>query len=469
MAPRNPDYRPSPLSGIPNPISSAPPRTPHEEHRVEPSATRDIASGAISFTVNGHQYMIKDFGAPHGHLKDDSRPRLTHHHSDANDLLTRLKIHGDVPLQRVSSWTVAKEQALSWLQDCTKIHTKCRTHEDCILPTRVIHVGASESEVRLIESNGRVGKYACLSHCWGQTPSIKLLKSNRQAFLKHISWDELQLTYKDAISWCRDLKIPYIWIDSLCIVQDDIQDWNRESVKMAAVYGCCYLTLAASAASNHDEGCRVKLPQDFCAYTGPDGATRRAAVTVTKHGLELGTFRSGGSAPLLKRAWVLQELALSPRVLYFGSSELGFECNSGSTCQCGQKIEPSLSQAMPSPRDLMNLVAWAQDDSWAALVEFFSRMQLSRPTDRLPAISGLAFRTYERRRDRGRSSDEYLAGLWRNTFIVDLGWCHCHHGPRITVDPPTPRAPPRLPHAYVRAPRSNTSDTWNKSPIDRHP
>lgn len=66
----------------------------------------------------------------------------------------------------------------------------------------------------------------------------------------YIPWDKLPSTFQDAITVTRRLGIAYIWIDSLCIVQDDAQDWEREAAKMALIFESAYLTIAATAAPN---------------------------------------------------------------------------------------------------------------------------------------------------------------------------------------------------------------------------
>lgn len=69
-----------------------------------------------------------------------------------------------------------------------------------------------------------------------------------------IDWDDLPRTFQDAVITTRAIGIQYLWIDSLCIIQDDLGDWRQESSKMAEVYTNAWLTIAASYARDSTEG-----------------------------------------------------------------------------------------------------------------------------------------------------------------------------------------------------------------------
>ena len=87
------------------------------------------------------------------------------------------------------------------------------------------------------------GRYATLSHCWGKTHPIKLIGANEERLKEGIFVKELPATFRDAVRFVRCLceSIRYIWIDSLCIRQDDAEDWAAESVRMYDVYRNSYL------------------------------------------------------------------------------------------------------------------------------------------------------------------------------------------------------------------------------------
>ncbi|KAF5872954.1 putative het domain-containing protein [Botrytis fragariae] len=148
-----------------------------------------------------------------------------------------------------------------WIANCDSQHTKCASRANYnAFPTRVLDVCQLRREsaiVVLVEKTdasfnspqniGFKKRYATLSHCWGD---YQPLQTKRESFRQHrkgIAWKTLPLTFRDAISIVRALGIRHIWIDSLCIVQDDQDDWEKEAARMAIVYSNSYLNLAATA------------------------------------------------------------------------------------------------------------------------------------------------------------------------------------------------------------------------------
>lgn len=100
-----------------------------------------------------------------------------------------------------------------------------------------------------------------LSHCWGETQFIQLGQSNQDAFRQGIPWSSFPQTFKDAIRIARFLGSEYLWIDSLCILQDCAENWLAESATMGDIYTKSTCNIAASGASNCHEGCFY--PRDY--------------------------------------------------------------------------------------------------------------------------------------------------------------------------------------------------------------
>lgn len=141
----------------------------------------------------------------------------------------------------------------TWIKDCQENHSACKFGTSPgTLPTRVIDVGSPDgrTEPRLRKSDGEPGDYIALSHCWGGKQPLITTKENKCSMKTCIPWAKLPNTFQDAISVTRRLGLRYIWIDSLCIVQDDAEDWEREAAKMALIFEAAYLTVAATAATN---------------------------------------------------------------------------------------------------------------------------------------------------------------------------------------------------------------------------
>jgi hypothetical protein len=122
--------------------------------------------------------------------------------------------------------------------------------------------------VKLLETTDKYASYICLSHCWGkENQPLKCTTANLNEWKSRIDWDLLPQTFQDAIDFVRRLGQRYLWIDSLCILQDDRDDWDEQSVKMAEIYENSYLTLAASWASDCTGGLYHKDSPEGKSYT----------------------------------------------------------------------------------------------------------------------------------------------------------------------------------------------------------
>jgi hypothetical protein len=141
-----------------------------------------------------------------------------------------------------------------WLNLCSEKHKLCFSHSTR-LPTRLLYIG--EDRVRLCLGRYLVDtpKYATLSHCWGESKFRTLDMASLREFQEAIPQEALSKTFCDAIFIARGLGIFYLWIDSLCIIQDDPEDWRTESAPMSSVYGGSTLNIAASAARDGRVGC----------------------------------------------------------------------------------------------------------------------------------------------------------------------------------------------------------------------
>ncbi|OTA35220.1 hypothetical protein BTJ68_04404 [Hortaea werneckii EXF-2000] len=96
--------------------------------------------------------------------------------------------------------------------------------------------------------------YIALSYCWGGKDPARTLRSNYQNRARGMSIAMLPRTYRQAIYLARQLGIHHIWIDALCIVQDDNEDWQRESSRMAEIYSGAYIVFVAAAAADVEGG-----------------------------------------------------------------------------------------------------------------------------------------------------------------------------------------------------------------------
>ncbi|KAK6844272.1 hypothetical protein PG995_014382 [Apiospora arundinis] len=319
----------------------------------------------------------------------------------------------------------AKEQ----IKSCLSEHNCSSDTRRSSLPTRVLDLFAQGGQgmIKLLITNQQRAPYTCLSHCWGNTGRMtKTTTDNLKSRLEGINIADLPRTFRDAVDITRRLGIQYLWIDSLCIIQDCDQDWRSEARRMADIYEGSYVTIAATDSADGDGGCYRHLEEARCSaisVTG-DGGKRIDIYSRQPHqhfNISLETAKSSRSvvSPLLKRCWVFQERLLSPRVLHFCSRELLFECRAGNKCQCGEReFESGLKETFAQL-----LVGDAALDShqtargWWAITRQYSQLQLTFRKDVLLALSGIA-----RRIGDTRPADEYLAGIWKSTLPYSLLW-----------------------------------------------
>ncbi|CAO2648629.1 Nn.00g078960.m01.CDS01 [Neocucurbitaria sp. VM-36] len=329
-----------------------------------------------------------------------------------------------------------------WIEECEQNHERC-AHERQLrsegtssskLPSRVLDIGDRKNDpIRLIETKGSSARYVCLSHCWGKCQTLTLTKANAASLQNNVPINSLQSVYRDAIQFCRRLGVRYIWIDALCIVQDDANDWAIEAAKMASYYGQCYICLAATSAADHDGSCSTSTPRWKFAGKGIDGLPY--IVYVRPNTVHIADGKHEELFPLLTRAWVYQERRLSTRVLHFCQSEVFFECTSMGVCECNRKPKKMQSLFWTKNREtyagghhLLSDTEYVKDEKahlkqeWHAFVTAYTTLKLTCTKDRLPALAGLARLTRKRREAAQVSTGRYLAGLWEEQFASDMAW-----------------------------------------------
>lgn len=329
---------------------------------------------------------------------------------------------------------------------------KKRTLHDALLgevvalPSRIVDVGADGSqELRLLESKGMKGTYLTLSHCWGSGVAVKTLLSNLDDHKERIPMHVLSANLRDAVLTTRRLGFRYLWVDSLCIIQDSTADWEIEASKMAQIYNRSTLTISASRAASSDTG--------FLSGTNDDD-TRSGFVPIC-HPRGLGTYYFSQRAPesssyltdvergpLNSRGWTLQERILSRRSIFFGAAQMHWECQTTRYSQNTQ-LEPqefdTMTGGVSSLRSILNLDAGTvtgptrEQDTlklWYEVLAEFVKRNLTFPDDKLPALSGIVS-VFDEALSRpalgSRTGGEdgntsYVAGLWKQDIPRGLMW-----------------------------------------------
>lgn len=386
----------------------------------------------------------------------------------------------------------------SWLKSCKSHHRSCRVGlsgtrhglvpaaEPATLPLRIIEVrDLAMGGPRVIEpKSGLQAEYAALSYCWGQkledTGTVVTrwthvtLSTNLEDRLNQ-PLGPMPKTIEDAFDVCQQLEIFYLWVDSICIVQDDKDEWERESQKMSAIYENAVLTIGALGAHDVREGCFLPRhqPSLYADMT----------LTIKDENLDLGVIRVSmpqenhdpmSSSDWNRRGWTFQERLLSRRIVYYGQNQVLWECQQGQDTEDGTGDFLGISVRLPTgvtrgtKADLMMLLRpWIDLEGfidellldfggskvflplrllrtrpakmylnfilkmldrllgsrmsafsiWFDLVSDYSDRQLTDPTDKLLAIQGTA-NAYAQSRKRS----DYICGLHLEHITVGLGW-----------------------------------------------
>ncbi|KAI1101835.1 heterokaryon incompatibility protein-domain-containing protein, partial [Jackrogersella minutella] len=244
----------------------------------------------------------------------------------------------------LSLWKLCR----SWMENCIKNHEKCKSlhHGETRWPTRLLYIGnlsdedissrdpnSPRIELHLMKGKQPEGFYMTLSHCWGDPEKMLKLTMEDYEHRKEngFSHAELPKTFQDAIRLCRFLRSDYLWIDSLCIIQDSEEDWMQESQSMANVYLYSRCNIAATASRAPTEGCFYRRDPAVVSpleikfnerHSGKIPSVRRYLFLDNRI-----WKRSVENAPLNKRAWVMQERALATRQIHCGRDQISWECN----------------------------------------------------------------------------------------------------------------------------------------------
>jgi hypothetical protein len=369
-----------------------------------------------------------------------------------------------------------------WLTNCRNSHKSCqRNLSDFYLgpegigtsPARLLEVGSTQNpSLRLVQTSGNHLEYAALSYCWGSMEELQPLrttKSNLESFTEGIPENNLPKTIQDATEVTRQLGLRHLWVDSLCIVQDDEGDWRDQSNIMGSIFGNAVCTIAATAASHCEQGLWYlgKVPAD------PRSAHRVDTVKIpcVLDGKTSGDIFISPSLPSInfkndiessrwsQRAWVIQERILSRRIIHFASNQLYWECHEAIFQECssislrhGQLLltKPAMFQRMQRETTVVNrmtstnrtlqtmvsnvaafkdmvryTVGGAQELNesepilnrfWARIVLQYNCANITFNSDKLVAIQGLA-RSVAR-----VNGQTYFAGLWLEDISRGLFW-----------------------------------------------
>ena len=215
------------------------------------------------------------------------------------------------------------------------------------------------------------------------------------------------------------LGLKYLWIDSLCIIQDDADDWKAQAAKMCDVYAGSHITISATSSTDSDDGLFRTVPS--VSIQPYDSSPPVLFIRTHSRHIKYRTnpiSEYDNDFPLFTRGWVFQERILSPRVVHFSRYELSFMCsNHFSLCECGTR--EFFFDKRDYDQSLVESDVFKIRSYWHQTVNTYSRLRLSYQSDRLPALAGIA-RQYGAAH--AATLGRYVAGLWEHTLIYDLIW-----------------------------------------------
>ncbi|KAK8109664.1 hypothetical protein PG999_007801 [Apiospora kogelbergensis] len=368
-------------------------------------------------------------------------------------LYSLLSTHG-FPVINKNLTNTNSAETFDFIRNCL---SECASSHDCtsplvgkhhrgnglnVSPARLLDMTPSpdipstgESTIRLVEVGDTSPEYITLSHCWGKTIDSGHITttSNINSRKSSIIVNDLPLNFRHAIQITRRLQVRYLWIDSLCIIQDSAEDWRTESVKMGAIYQGSFLTISANMGGDSTCGCfnhksetRDQIPRfkfggeqliEITTQNEEDKAT-------TVYFLKQGTFITPyplDSSPLSERGWIYQERILSPRTLHFTPTQLLWECRRMYRME-DLMPTPYSDDTSPTTSALLsktyivsvdNLVdVWHGEIVWGD----YSKRSFTKPEDKLIAIAGVAQIIQQ------HLGCDYLAGLWEDYLAHGLAF-----------------------------------------------
>src|SRR5436190_8427329 len=351
----------------------------------------------------------------------------------------------DLDLRSETNFCLARD----WIRACMTQHDEplCSRTMETFLPTRVVDVGPADGTKNptLMISAGTIGSYIALSHCWGGKIPLTTTEATLATLTKNINMEDLPANFRDAITITRELGFRYLWIDSLCIIQDSRSDWERESAVMGDIYEQATLTIAAAAASDSEKGLLPVPPErqqplhsSITLKFDAESHLEQKISLSPKNENEESFWDCVYSSPLARRAWTYQEHLLSPRVLMYGARQIYWRCQQTCHSADGAGHPPVLTSLLSNEKTFFLMLsspkvrAEALSDNlqgidiystWYGILTDFYHRNLTVRSDKFPALAGLAANFQK------ITGDVYLAGLWRKDIHRGLMW----HGDGIAA------------------------------------
>lgn len=378
------------------------------------------------------------------------------------DASSTLPVPKNVP--PVISIDYAAKMINKWMKECgSQTHESCNAsspvptdivgQEDAlhnepqtVFPRRLIRLAAEGLPAQLVD-NLREYKYpyAALSYCWGAEGTFMTVDDTVQETLeiapldhtltlaeakREIPFDKLPSTLKDVFILAKEIGFKHLWVDAICIVQGNPEEWEDESRRMGNIYSNAQLVISATRSENVQQGLFLprsapSIAQDVISPGGVMSARRNlnheimtSCRTRSDRWWEANINKT---FPLLGRGWGFQERLLAARTVHFTPTELVWECLTTRMCECGimdNNLNGPTNNMFAAFRLFLSLPLSDRStrQMWREIVWSYSVRRLTKIEDKLPALSGIASRVQQ------KTGDIYVAGLWKRSLPFDLLW-----------------------------------------------
>ncbi|KAM0542657.1 hypothetical protein ACHAPJ_012689 [Fusarium lateritium] len=235
-----------------------------------------------------------------------------------------------------------EKRVLSQPGEATRIERAARLVEIVEQPHEIAN---PTLKLKLVQGSADCTPYVALSYRWGGLEAVwQTTKTNLDSRRASFSINDLPKTLSESVQVVRDLGFKWIWIDSLCIVQDDKDDWAREAVKMASIYQNAIVTIAADysqdakAGLHNEKSTSMFNLEDSIRINSTLSTTEESSIFLfpnqnTRLDDSITNLRDMGDllshCSLRDRGWTMQERILSPRIIHYASDQIYWECYHG--------------------------------------------------------------------------------------------------------------------------------------------
>lgn len=292
------------------------------------------------------------------------------------------------------------------------------------IPDRLIDVRGNRLSLVLTKDfqprNAESHRYIALTYCWGPEPhaskQLKTTSGNLSQHQQQIPESSLPQVVKDAVALARALSIHYLWVDALCILQDEVSDWDKQCAVMERIYGNAYVVAAAASSHNCEEGFIKRTDRILLPFRSDTDGTHVLGIYSPLYKAD--ETEDLVFSPWLERGWTFQERIASTRLLMFSERNVHFKCNSFRESMGRERNNYNADFLM---LNRVVIESGNTADIYKEWTETISQVnpgyhQFTRETDLLPSIAGIAALFSH------KLKDEYAAGLWKNSMHQSLCW-----------------------------------------------